>query len=268
MGAVYLVRPLFSGGPAQSQAQGDTRRNNNSGGSQLSSLESAPAVTISAPSPQGPGCSRGRVADLHSSGCQVAGASLLSCVLPASACPKGNSGSWAVSPGALGSGACGAGIVLPGRAAPSTLSRLLSHLLGCSQGPARCMLQPFIELGPRCVAYSPPGCSSSVSDLGDLGAPLPLLGSCPSSLGVAFHPGRLVKFLLLGDWAFLSWRLSPPSLSLAPQRAFPPLDVFSLFIFPSSYLDRSTNSSHCSIPAGLFKSQAEFVDFQDDLKVI
>ena len=37
VGAAYPVRPLFPGSPTPSQAQGDTRRSNNTGGSQLSS---------------------------------------------------------------------------------------------------------------------------------------------------------------------------------------------------------------------------------------
>ena len=47
------------------------------------------------------------------------------------------------------------------------------------------------------------------------------------------------------------------------------MDAFVfLYFFHSSYLDRSAKSSHCSVPAALFKSQAEFVGFQDDVKVI
>ena len=36
VGAAYPMRPLFPGGPTQSQAQGDTRRNTTTGGGQLS----------------------------------------------------------------------------------------------------------------------------------------------------------------------------------------------------------------------------------------
>ena len=43
MGAVYPVRPLFPDGPAPSQAQGDTSRDNT--GASSPALESAPAVT-------------------------------------------------------------------------------------------------------------------------------------------------------------------------------------------------------------------------------
>ena len=44
-GAVYPVKPLFPGSPTLSQTQGDTSRNNNSGGARSPALESAPAVT-------------------------------------------------------------------------------------------------------------------------------------------------------------------------------------------------------------------------------
>ena len=74
-----------------SQAQGDTRRNNNSGGSQPSSprvsshsnYRSLPVRTgLDAPRVSGVLISTGQ-------GCPVAGASLLSCALLASACPRG-----------------------------------------------------------------------------------------------------------------------------------------------------------------------------------
>ena len=65
-------------------------------------------------------------------GRSVAGVPLLSCVLPDSASPKGSAGSWAVSPGALGSGACTTGIVLLELCSPLR-AELLSELL---PGPA------------------------------------------------------------------------------------------------------------------------------------
>ena len=53
-------------------------------------------------------------------------------------------------------------------------------------------------------------------------------------------------------WALLSWGLLPRGLTLAASSAPPPWMVFYFFIFfPSSYHDRSVNSSHCSIPAVL-----------------
>ena len=45
--------------PRTPRAQGDTRRNNPMAAASPPALESAPAVTTAAPSPQGPGCSRG-----------------------------------------------------------------------------------------------------------------------------------------------------------------------------------------------------------------
>ena len=50
-----------------------------------------------------------------------------------------------------------------------------------SRGPARWALQPFTTLGLWSVACSPPGVTDSVSDPRNLGAPLPLLGSCLTS---------------------------------------------------------------------------------------
>ena len=70
-------------------------------------------------------------------GRSVAGVSLLSCVLPASACPKGSAGSWAVSPSALGSRARTAGIVLLELRSPlrvELLSELLPGLAGHTWG--------------------------------------------------------------------------------------------------------------------------------------
>ena len=53
---------------AQSQVQGDTRKNSDSGGGQLSSPKVSYRSNYGAPSPQGPGSSRGRPGDLLSSG--------------------------------------------------------------------------------------------------------------------------------------------------------------------------------------------------------
>ena len=66
-------------------------------------LESAPAVTTGAPSLQGPGCSWGGAADLHSLG--RLGRSVLAVLGPPGLClSQGEAGSWAVSlaPWALG----------------------------------------------------------------------------------------------------------------------------------------------------------------------
>ena len=138
----------------------------------------------------------------------AAGASLLSCVLLASTCADH---SWILGCVHQRLGLQGLRhrwSDTPGAAQPPRVGRRLSRHMSCSQGPAGHALQPFRELSPQCVAHSPPGHSSSVSDPGSLRASLPFLGSCPSSLQVPFHPGRLVKFLLLRDWASLSWGLS------------------------------------------------------------
>ena len=100
----------------------------------------------------------------------AAGASSLSWALLASACPKARAGSWTVSPGALGSGACTAGI------AAGWCSPL------CAEPPPELLPRPSWARAPAlglwCVGRSPLGRTSSVSDPGNLGSPLPLLGSC------------------------------------------------------------------------------------------
>ena len=153
-----------------------------------------------------------------------------------------------MSPGALGSGTCAAGITLPGPQPPprgAAASATFELLLGPGSHRGA---PPFREPGRRCVVCSPQRRTSSVNDPGNLGAPLPLLGSCRSSLQAPFPSGRLLKLLLLRDGAFLSWGLSPGS-SWGPS----PLDavLFLYYFFPFSYLDRSVSSSHCSILAVL-----------------
>ena len=69
----------------------------------------------------------------------MAGASLLPCVLLASACPGGSAGSSAESPSALGSGACATGIALLGLHSPL-----------CTEPPLELLPEPhrplFVEL--------------------------------------------------------------------------------------------------------------------------
>ena len=98
------MSPLFPGSPAPSQAQGDTRRNNNTGGGQVCSPRVSSRSNYR--SSQSAGTWNLLGWQVHQSaqlGRQVAGASLLSCVLPASSCLGGIAGSWAVSPSSLGS---------------------------------------------------------------------------------------------------------------------------------------------------------------------
>ena len=79
-------------------------------------LESAPALITAAPSLQGPGCSRGRGADLHSSGLPAARASFLAVLCPPSlrlsrgerrilGCVPCALGSWAPQPPPQGASA-------------------------------------------------------------------------------------------------------------------------------------------------------------------
>ena len=117
VGAVYPVRPLFPGGPALSQAQGDTRRDNNSGSGQL------PSPGVSSPS------------NHHSlpvlTG--LAGASWLSCALSTSACPGGGGG---VGGGAQDPGLCPPALWAPGPAlleSPSPEPPPRSRHLSCSR---------------------------------------------------------------------------------------------------------------------------------------
>ena len=154
-------------------------------------------------------------------------------------------------PIALGSGACTAGIMLLGL--PSPLH--LSHRLSCSRGPAGCPLQSFTAVGPGCGVLSPRR-SSSVRDPGSLGAPRPLLGSCPRSLPAPFYPGRIrVDFFRS---CFSRTGLSYPGVSrcAAPRGGPSPTEFFFIYLFfPWSNLVRSANSSLCSIPAILSVNQ-------------
>lgn len=145
VGAVYPVRPLFPGGHAQSKAQGDTRRNNHTGGGQVPSPGvSSHSNYCSSQSPlawmlrqQGaPICTargnwrRGVLAVLcppHL--CLSRESRILVCVPPAP---------WDTGP------------------APLESCSWPHSPLSCSRGPADA-LQPFTKLGPQGVARSPPG---------------------------------------------------------------------------------------------------------------
>ena len=176
--------------PHLSRVHSDTRRNNTTGGGQLSSPGvSSPSNYHSSQSAGawmlwgwGPPICTAR-------GPPVAGPSSLSCALPASACPgEGGGGSWAMSPGALGSRTCAAGIVFPGP--PKTAGRsplswscpLTNWLL--PETP-RGALQPFTPR-LRCVGRSPP-VHLLCSDPGTWGL------HCPSC-GVARVPCQHLSF--------------------------------------------------------------------------
>ena len=234
-------------------------------------LDSAPAGTPSA----GPGGS-GAGPLMCSAG---AGASLLSWALPASACPRGRP-----DPG-LCPGACAVGFALPGRATPSAepppeplraapgtaqppphgASSSARAPPSCSRGRAAPSAEPPPEPPellrsrrvPPCAlqplgssAHSPGRAVALLLSRGARGHPRPP-GSCSNSLGAPFRPGRSVQLLLLRDGALLSWGHSPrpqPGSSRAPPPWRP---LFLYFFSPSSYLDRSANSSHWSIPGVL-----------------
>ncbi|XP_072599384.1 KRAB domain-containing protein 4 isoform X2 [Vulpes vulpes] len=100
----------------QSQVQGDTRRNNNSGSGQLSIPGVSSHSKYRSSQSTGAWMLQGRGSPICTAwGRLAAGASWLSCVLLASACPGGSAGSWAVSPGFWGLHCCNC---TPGAAQP------------------------------------------------------------------------------------------------------------------------------------------------------
>ena len=137
VGAVYPVMPLFPGSPTLYQAQSNTRKNNHTDGGQLSSPEvSSRSNHHSSQSARAWMLQGLQVADLHSSGSNRGMNVLTVLDLPGLGLSRGSAGSWAVPPGALGSRAWAAGIVLLGSlhqkaegAVPSTGSRLLTYWL-------------------------------------------------------------------------------------------------------------------------------------------
>ena len=178
VGAIYPVRPLLPGGPAQSQAQGDTRRSNKSGGGRLpSSSVSSRSNYRSLPVRRDLDAPGAGGADLHSSG-SPGGRSILAVLgppdLPLSrgehrilGCVPQRPGLWGLhrwdrAPGAPG---------LLCAELPPECSR---GLLGLHSSP--------LGSSARGVWHALPRHPFSVSDPGNLGAPLPLLGPCPSSL--------------------------------------------------------------------------------------
>ena len=140
--------PVPWGPPALSQAQGDTRRNNNTDGGQLSS----PGINFrsnyhSSQSAQAWMLWGSGVLICTAWRCPEAGESLLSCALPTSTVLGGAQYPGLHLPGALGSGACNAGIALPG------------HGSGRQQGTAPLVWSPLthrlLPEGPRGTCSSP-----------------------------------------------------------------------------------------------------------------
>ena len=217
VGVVYPVRPQEE----QPQWRGSS-----------GNLDSAPAGTPSA----GPGGSGAGPLICSAPG----GASSLFWALPASACPGGG--------GILG--------CVPAPCAPEPA--LVDSRTGAAQPPPRSRPRaPRAAPGPACAlqplgssAHSP-GAQVSVSVPGSPRASPPswVLLHLPTS---PFPPGKV------GAAPAPPGRGSPVLGTLAPASArllAGPLPLGGLCSFisfsPSSYLDRSANSSHCSIPAGL-----------------
>ena len=218
VGVVYPVRPQEE----QPQWRGSS-----------GNLDSAPAGTPSA----GPGGS-GAGPLICSAG---AGASLLSWALPASACPGGGR--------ILG---CVPAPCAPGPALLDSRSR-------AAQPPpqSRCPSPSELLRVPPCAlqplgssAHSPGRAVALLVSPGARGpprppgpAPTPCEPLSPGKVGAApAPPGRGSP--VLGTLAPASARLLAGPLPLGGL-------CFFISFSPSSYLDRSANSSHCSIPAVL-----------------
>ena len=190
-----------------------------------------------------------------------AGASLLTCPPPASACPGGGRILGCVpAPSATGPALLDSRSrpLPPPRSCRPSPSELLpgprSPLRGAAPEPLQLLRVPP---GPPCAlqplgssAHSP-GAQVSVSVPGSPRASPPswVLLHLPAS---PFPPGKV------GAAPASPGRGSPVLGTLAPASArllAGPLPLGGLCSFisfsPSSYLDRSANSSHCSIPAGL-----------------
>ena len=229
------MRPLFPGGPAPFHAQDDTRRENTGRGQLSSPGVSAHSNYRSLPvcsaldAPGGRGCTAW--------GHRATGVSLLSCALPASVFPGGTQdpglcppGPWDPRPVLLELRSRGGGPRRQQGTAPSIQSCCLSFSRGPT-GRTPALYQAQYEV---CGALSP-GHTSSVSDLGNLEAPLPLLRFCPSSLLNAFPSGknlvRIFKVLASPGLGFPVWRLLLPGPSPALHGALPHLILFYFYFF-------------------------------------
>ena len=125
--------------PAQSQVQGDTRRNNKSGGGQLSS----PRVSFRSNYRSSPSALAWMLRGQGSLICTARVTRWQECpaVLgpPGLYLSQGSAGSWAVSPSALGSRACAAPIA-PGRCSPP----LRGTTTGSAPGALRGTIRPAV----------------------------------------------------------------------------------------------------------------------------
>ena len=183
---------------------------------------------------------RGGAADLLSWG-----RSVLAVLGPPGLCLSRGRPDPGLCPGALCSGACAVGFVLPGSAAPSAEPPPSPPSCSGSRRVPPCALQPLgssAHSPGRAVAVTVPG-SPRASPPSWVLLQLPASPFPPGKVGAApAPPGRGSP--VLGTLAPASARLLAGPLPLGGL-------CFFISFSPSSYLDRSANSSHCSIPAGL-----------------
>ena len=150
-GTVYPVRPILPGSPAPSHVQCDLGGNNNTGsGAALNPWTQLTQIPVHGRL----NVRMWRALTCTARGCPGAGASSLSCVLLAPACPKGIARSWAMPPGCLGSGACATGIALPGPSIPRLAMRLPELPPELPRGLRSVRSSPF-GVGQWCVACCP-----------------------------------------------------------------------------------------------------------------
>ena len=182
---------------------------------------------------------------------------MLSWALPASACPGGG--------GILG---CVPAPCAPEPALLDSRSRAAAPSAEPPPEPLRAAPAPPPLRGAAAGApRAAPGPAVRAAALRELGA-LSWARSCcycpgepeeiPALLGPAPPPREPLSPGKVGAAPAPPGRGSPVLGTLAPASARllagpSPLDAFCFFISfsPSSYLDRSMNSSHCSVPAGL-----------------
>ena len=174
-GTVYPVRPILPGSPAPSHVQCDLGGNNHTGsGAALNPWTQLTQIPVHGRL----NVRMWRALTCTARGCPGAGASSLSCVLLAPACPKGIARSWAMPPAAWALGPAPLESLSQGRASPASPCGCRSCHLSC---PGACgVSDPALSESASGVWRAVP--TSSVSVPGHLGFPLPLLGSCPSSL--------------------------------------------------------------------------------------
>ena len=154
MGALYPMGPLFPIGSVHPRHRVTPGGTTPLASASSPALESAPTVTTTVSKSTLAWMLPGwcRCTDLHSLG-TPSGRSVLAVLgPPAFTYPEGSTGSLAVSPRPLQSGACAAGITLQGPCSPLRPEPLY---LSISRSPARRTLQLFMELSPQSVASSP-----------------------------------------------------------------------------------------------------------------